>query len=406
MSKHYILAALSFLLTSTASSQDIWVQRDSVNGPPKANCVSFVIGDDGFIATGYNGSSKKRSMYSYDIDQDDWDDEVSMGGISGDGLNRTSAIGFSCDNWGFVGLGEGDGYVFQDMWMYDKVLDTWTQMADFEGPARTQAVGFHIGSLGFVGLGKGGDFATLYNDFWKFDYQTNTWTQVSSFPGTARMDAVGIDMVGKGYVGLGYDGTSYPNDFWEYFPETDTWTAKANFPGTPRGNATGFAVFPQLWVTTGDDGFNYLKDTWEYNYFGDTWTQRADFPGEARSGASSVVIENRGFVGCGFGSGVYYDDFYEYTILLENEEIIELSANVFPNPASAFFTITLNTNIKKVELEIYNSLGQKMNDRFTLNKVSDNTIEVSFSQLNKGTYYLAIFDDNEMIINQSILLSE
>jgi len=405
MSRFYIIAILSFLALRS-NAQDIWIQRDSVNGPSKANCVSFVIGDDGYIATGYDGFNKKRSMFSYDIDQNDWDDEESLGGVSGDGLNRTSAIGFSCDNWGFIGLGEGDGFVFQDMWMFDKVLGTWTQMADFGGPARTQAVGFHIGSLGYVGLGKGADLSTLYNDFWEFDYQTNNWTQLTDFPGTARMDAVGIDMVGKGYVGLGYDGSSYPNDFWEYFPSTDTWTAKADFPGTPRGNATGFAVFPQLWVTTGDDGFNYLKDTWEYNYFGDSWIQRADFPGEARSGATSVVIENRGFVGTGYGSGFYYDDFYEYTILLEVSEPIEVSAKVFPNPAESAFNITLNKDFELADLKIYNNIGQDISSLFTIDKDNNYSFKVSINDVSTGTYYLAIFEDNKMVINQQITLSK
>lgn len=386
-------------LYSTAISQNIWIQRDSVKGPGRANAASFVLEDDGYFLTGYDGSNKKRSAVSYDIDQDDWDDEPSLGGITGDGLNRSSAIGFTSGLYGYVGLGEGEGFMFKDLWKFDRYNNVWTQMADYGGEARTQAVVFEIGDTAYVGTGKASDLSTLYNDFWKYDPGNNAWTEIASFPGTPRVDAIGSDMTGKGYVGLGYDGSAYKTDFYQYYPTTDTWTQLADFPGTPRINGTCFGIFPQFYVTTGDDGFNYLNDTWEYNYFGNMWTQKADFPGDPRAGASAFIIESRPFVGLGYGNGTFYDDFYEYTVLLSEESITVSQIDVYPNPTSDFLKITnLNQNHSVI---LYNELGQEVYN--LASGEEKNNIDVS--QFETGTYFVGIFEHNELLETKKIIVA-
>ncbi len=404
MIKNSTLLLSMLLLSIGVSAQNTWIQRDSVKGPTRANCAAFMLVDDGYLIAGYNGFSKKRSVYSYDIDQDDWDQELSLGGLAGDGLNRTSAVGFNANGYGFVGLGEGNGFMFKDLWKYDRYTDTWTQMADYGGEARTQAVSFVVGNIAYVGTGKGSDFATLLNDFYAYDSETNTWTQISDFPGTPRLDAVGVSMVGKGYVTLGYDGTSFPNDFYEYDPSTDTWDSKASFPGTPRINAVGFGVFPSLFISTGDDGFNYLNDTWEYNYFGDIWIQRADFPGAPRSGASAFVIEDRPFVGTGFGDGTYYDDFYEYTVVLSTEEPLQINANLFPNPANNQFQLNTESTLNLEEIRIFSLDGKNMTDQFSIEQNSDSEFTFTFDALSVGTYYVTVTRDGEMLLNKPVII--
>jgi len=385
---------LLFSLIACASfSQDTWIQRDTINGAARANAATFVLEDDGYIITGYDGFGKKKSSVSYDIDQDDWDSELSLGGQTGDGLNRSSAVGFTSGLYGYISLGEGTGFMFKDLWQYDRYNEVWTQMADFGGESRTQAVVFEIDDTAYVGLGKGADLSTFYDDFWKYDPGSNSWSEIASFPGTARVDAVATDMIGKGYVGLGYDGSSYPTDFYQYYPTTNSWTAIASFPGAARINAVSFSVFPQLYVTTGDDGFNYLNDTWEYNYFGDVWTQRANFAGEGRSGASAFVIENRPFVGGGFSSGVYYDDFYEYTVLLSNEEPLFESIKLYPNPSADKIYIELTELNENVSVKLFSLNGQEVpiSSSFVSNK-----IEIDLSNYEAGTYFIGIYKENEL----------
>ncbi|MEZ4924067.1 MAG: kelch repeat-containing protein [Crocinitomicaceae bacterium] len=392
------------LLVTNSLAQDAWIQVDSLNGPPRANAVSFIIGDEGYITTGYDGSSKKRSMVSYDYQQDDWDNELSLGGTTGDGLNRSSAISFTAWGYGFVGLGEGTGFMFTDLWMYDKYTDSWTQMANFPGGARAQAISFCIDNIGYVGLGKLSDLATFANDLWAYDFLTNNWSQKSDFPGTARIDAIGETLGAKGYVGLGHDSNGYPNDFYEYDPQTDNWDQKADFPGSPRSNAATLGIFPQLLVITGGDAFNYFNDCWEYNYFGDVWIQRADFPGGSRSGACAFVVDGRAFAGTGYSDGQYFDDWYEYGFQLGTSELIQLNISIFPNPATTNFQIDLSKTEKKINISIYNCIGQDVSAQFS-QEIQDNVYQLNCNDIVSGQYFIIVSEEDKLLTTYPLIVS-
>src|SRR5687767_11073325 len=62
---------------------------------------------------------------------------------------------------------------------------TWTQKANYGGPATEKASGFSIGTKGYIGLGTSGT-----PDFWEWDQATNTWTQEANFTGPTRSFAV------------------------------------------------------------------------------------------------------------------------------------------------------------------------------------------------------------------------
>jgi len=394
--------SITFLCSAFGIGQDTWVQRDSVNGAPKSVGAVFTLSDDAYFLTGLDQFDFKRTMYKYDITQDDWDDAESLGGLTGDGLNRGSAIAFSVGGYGFCGLGSGSVEYFKDLWRYDGVTNSWTQMADFEGTGRREAVAFVVNDFAFVGTGQ--DNVGLTNDFWKYDHSTNMWTQISDFPGTARRDAVGISMAGQGYVGTGVDAISYKSDFYAYYPLTDTWVQKADFPGTPRHGSVGFGLFPTAFLMTGEDNtFTYKKDVWEYNYFGDSWTQRSNFPGPARSQAIAIVVQGRAFVGTGY-NGILYDDFWEYTPILSVDERINLSANIYPNPATnEFFVDFMNLN-SNLSFKIFDEIGREITSAFSIQKINNNRYQFQVSEISTGMYYLCMTDDNGNQFSKSILL--
>jgi len=43
------------------------------------------------------------------------------------------------------------------------------QKPDFKGNARSSAVGFSIGNKGYIGTGFGGNFLYILQDFWEYD---------------------------------------------------------------------------------------------------------------------------------------------------------------------------------------------------------------------------------------------
>ncbi len=393
-----LLICISFIGTALSiHGQNTWERRDSVNGPPRGASASFELDGEAFLIGGVDVEEFKRKMYSYDLDQDDWDDELSLGGETGSGLERASAVGFSGGGYGFVALGAGTSSALKDIWRYDPVSDSWTQMADFAGSGRTGAVAFVIDEIAYVGTGQDADGLT--SDFYRYTIASNTWEEIAGFAGGQRKEAVGFTMGGKGYVGTGRGPMGYFADFWEYNPLTDEWTEKAEFPGTPRIGAVGCGNFPKAYIMLGEDNdFNYRKDVWEYNYFGDVWTQRANYLGGTRTQANAIVVDNRIFVGLGY-NGIYHDDFYEYQPLPVGLESIHLAeVKVYPNPATSYFTLQFAWPLENPKVKLYTSSGADISDEIYMESFSSNSCSIRLlSTLPSGLYYIAL-EENQLAI--------
>ena len=397
--KLFLLIAVLFI-SGLAQSQDVWVQKDSVNGPPRSSCASFVMNGEGFVVSGLDIIDFNRKMYSYDVDQDDWDNEESIGGVNGAGLNRGGAIAFSINNKAYVGLGQGNtAPYYNDLWEFDPELNVWSQKASFIGSPRRQAVAFAIDTLGYVGTGQSSN--GFEKDFYSYNGQSNTWLQLNDFGGTARKGAVGFKMGAQAYVGTGDDGI-YTNDFWQYQASSDTWIEKAQFPGTGRAGACGWGVFPTAFIACGyDNTLDYTKDVWEYNYFGDVWVQRSDFIGSERTNANAFVIDGIGYLGLGY-NGEYLDDFYAYTPILSNQSN---SSNhvvkTFPNPVINSVTIELSSSLSsKVDVKLFSVTGKEMPTEMII--TCDYTVLLNVN-LPTGIYVYQLQSGNSSMVGKIII---
>jgi N-acetylneuraminic acid mutarotase len=400
---------ISLTVTESAQAQDVWVQRDTVNGPPKTAACAFAMGGLGYVGSGFDHTDYKRSFYRYQPWNDDWDKVASLGNDEGLGLNRNGAVAFAIGTLGFVTTGSGDDPYFKDLWMYHPGNDVWTQKADFAGTGRRSAVAFSAAGKGYVGTGQ--DINGYTNDFWQYDYTGNSWTPVATFPGAPRRLAVGFTIGGKGYVGTGDDGT-FAKDFYEYDPATNVWTQKADFGGTARYGATGFGNYTAGFIGTGyDNTLNYTNDFWEYHYHSDTWEQRAPFPGSARSNAVGFAIGGSGYIGTGY-DGQPREDFYEYTPILSTEEINARiqQLEVYPNPAVDAITVSFDGEISASTLavEVYALDGKNVTDRVSVlssaTSFDRTSVRLNVSQLNTGNYLLKGIGDYGQIVGSATLI--
>ena len=375
-------------------AQNVWIPRDSVNGPPRSAVVGFSINGLGYAGLGIDHTEYKRSFYRYDKVNDDWDRVESFGGPTGDGNERSSAVAFVIGGFAYVGLGQGANPYFGDFWKFDPVTDTWTQVADYGGTPRTQAAAFSIDNYGYAGTGQ--SINGLEKDFWKYDPAGNTWSPVADFGGTPRRQAVGVGMGGQGYVGTGDDGT-FTNDFWQYEPSTDSWIQKASFPGNPRYGATGFAIFPQVFIGTGyDNTLSYRDDFWKYNFWNNTWQPVAYFSGGPRANAFSFTIGTRGYVGCGY-NGVLLDDFYEYFPVVGVDELSydKNLIKIYPNPSSRFITISISGKAEFRQIGIYSMSGRIIKSADAGNGVADK-ITIDCQDLPPGNYLCMVKNNSEI----------
>ncbi|MDG1332042.1 MAG: hypothetical protein P8P74_06920 [Crocinitomicaceae bacterium] len=394
--------SLSFtLLTISSFAQNTWSQKDSVNGAPRSVSSAFILNNEAYIVAGLDEEGFRRKMYSYDFFQDDWDQEESLGGINGAGLNRGSACAFAVGFKAYVCLGQGEtnGF-FKDNWEYDLVSETWSQKSDFIGEARRQAIVFVIDEIAYVGTGIAA--SGLKKDMYSYDAATNTWTQLSDFGGTARKEAAAFTMGGEGYVGTGDDGIMR-NDFWQYQPGPDIWIQKASLPGLPRKGAVGWGIFPNAYICTGEDNtFNYSTDLWEYNFWLDSWTQQPGLPGPGRSNAVAFVLNGLGFVGTGY-NGIFLDDLYAFTPTLSNGIDLDKSdVSVYPIPANDYVTIDVDN--QDLALRLIGLDGKQLSSEKHVVK-TDTGFMIRRDDLSTGTYFFQLINTNGVVYSDKILFN-
>jgi len=291
---------LDIIHVISQNPSNTWNQKADFGGISRWSAVGFSIDNKGYIGMGYSGSYE-RDFWEFDPILNTWTQKADFGGTA-----RYRAVGFSIGTKGYIGTGM-DGNFKKDFWEFDPLLNTWTQKADFGGTARFYAVGFSIGAKGYIGTGSDG---SLKKDFWEFDPLLNTWTPKADFGGTARSSAVGFSIDTKGYIGMGGSG-SLKKDFWEFNPLLNTWTQKADFGGTVLNYTVGFSIGAKGYIGTGNNAGN-KKDFWEFDPLLNTWTQKADFGGTARANAVGFSIGTKGYLGTGSAPSSS-KDIWEYT---------------------------------------------------------------------------------------------
>jgi len=235
------------------------------------------------------------------------------------GAARYRCLGFSIGTKGYFTMGDIDAIPNNtDLWEYDAASNNWAQKASFPGPARNNICAcFTINGKAYIGCGSSwvpGTY-TYYNDFWMYDPGLNTWTAKASFPGAARKCAVFFTIGECGYMVSGADqSNNYLNETWEYNSTNDTWTQKASVGSFGRAYAVGFAIGNMGYFGLGANSSNTkLSDFWQYDQVNNTWTQKNNFPGGARTYMSGTSLGNYGYLGFGMANSIDYNsDFWIY----------------------------------------------------------------------------------------------
>ena len=232
-----------------------------------------------------------------------------------DGKARQAAASFvlstpDSKTLAYIGGGnDGDNNRLNDFWNYDNVRNTWTQVANFTGPARSSAVGFSVSNKGYVGTGIDANNARL-NDFYQYDPATNKWTKVADYPGAPRYSAVAFAINGKGYVGTGYDRSNYYKDFFAYDPATNAWSIIASLSGNKREGAVAFVLNNLGYVTTGNNNLAPQTDVWAYDPAQNTWLEKAKFTTDEtvqRSYGAAFTINGKAYVCNGTGNNTTWE---------------------------------------------------------------------------------------------------
>ena len=261
-------------------------------------------------------------LIPYTITSQVWQNTANF---TGDG--RHHPITFSNDQFGYV----VSGSYMNDVFKYDKISDTWTQLQNIPFSARGYCYGVSIGGIAFMGFGSTSNGA-YPTDWWQFNMLTETWTELASFPSDGRNHPAMIVANENIYVGCGSNNTGNLGDWWEYNVINDSWSQKSSFIGNDRHHPFYFGIDEFAYVGFGHGslpgpgnnpslGVYIYNDFYRYNPTNDNWTQLSDFPSEARVAGTQFSYNGKGYILSGDGDNhgpLDSGEMWEYTPLSDS----------------------------------------------------------------------------------------
>jgi N-acetylneuraminic acid mutarotase len=401
MKKGYLLAFAIFFIAN-CSAQNTWTSKTAISSAI-AEPSSFVIGNFGYVVAGVDNIGAISATWQYDPSADSWTQKADAGATG-----RYGAFGFSINSMGYVGSGfDNNENLLSDLLQYNPQTNSWTAKTAIP-QGRYSASCFVIGSNAYVACGlSDSQNLIILNDVWKYDVSNDTWTQLSAFPGGKRAAASGFSCGGNGYIACGADsdGLNTLNDVWEYTVATDTWTQKSVFTSDAREGATSFVIGNFAYMGAGFD-FQYShNDFWRYDCSNDAWTQITSLPGVERDGAFAFVLNNHAFVGGGYDNNsdpiadnwMYSPD----SSLGTNDINLAGTLTVFPNPASEFLTLSVESKngFAHSSISIYDSRGN-LKKSFMM---SYKKIIIDLSDYASGIYFVRTISDDGRIIQSRFI---
>jgi N-acetylneuraminic acid mutarotase len=220
-----------------------WTQKRDYPGTAVYGASGFSIGSYGYVVNGWDSTGSGQgpaTTWQYDPSTDSWTAKAAFIGST-----RYTSAAFSVNGKGYVACGFSP--YMNDVFCYDPTTDSWSQRSSFPGGPRQNMVAFTIGNTAYAGMGATGDNRASYfieSDLYKYDDLTDTWTQLSPFPGDAVAAAASFTINGNAYVVDGVDQNSVyysvsiapSNKVWKYTPASDTWSLYGVFPDSALFN--------------------------------------------------------------------------------------------------------------------------------------------------------------------------
>lgn len=315
--------------------QGNWIKQAEFLGEPRSGAVSFTIGNDAYIGTGYQiiksfdeTETEEEycftSFYKYNL-QYGWDKIADFPGKA-----RHEAVAFSINGKGYVGTGvDIDGNRLKDFYEYDPSTNTWKEAPEFIGSARQGAVAFSINNIGYVGTGYGillGEDHNSLSDFFKFE--NGEWIGMGQYPGRRTPNLTSFIINNKAYLTGGHNN----DDVWEFDPSkikenNNGWTKKIDTDSNNnkelvvRSNAVSFVINNKGYIVTGILN-NYNRTVWEYHPENDKWVEKTGLEMEmvSRENAVGFSINNRGFITTGNINNYSLSDMWEFNPDMEESD--------------------------------------------------------------------------------------
>jgi hypothetical protein len=301
-------AALAWSLLGKRTAEaatPTWSLLETPTAPPARGDHALVydaVGDR-VLLFGGRGETDYNDVWSLNVASGEWVELSATGTLP---APRFTPNGFFDPSSGrlIAGFGQGNSF-FNDVWAFDPVSLTWTQlgMQEQDRPARRYGAAHAfdaaqsrlIISHGFTDNGR-------FDDTWVFDLGTEQWTEVETsepLPLKRCLVRGGWDPAAQTFMIFGGQSNprAYRDDLWLLDLDSARWTRNKSLPRpTPRNlYAACFDEALSRWLIFGGetkDGFE--RDLWSYGTALTSWERlRTDKtkPSRRRSGETVLAGE-------------------------------------------------------------------------------------------------------------------
>lgn len=370
------------------------------------------------------------------------------------GSGRFGAVRFVINDMVYVGLGEaGEGVYPKDFYKFDPVSNQWTPIADFPGAGRETGIAYTVNGKGYVGLGISfvGGSTNVFSDLWRYDPVGDTWTQLGNFDGGARSKAAAFVLNGSAYIGTGINAQfGFLNDWWKYDPVADNWIVQNNLDNiTYRYGSVAFVANNKAYLAGGRGNAGvFFSEVHEFdpNHASNGWVLKAtDAVNLQFVSAAAFVINNnaylcyglnanfvtrfdlvtneinnlgdllglgdpvryapvayftttgKGYLGLGYTSVVanqasaYKRDFWQFNFATTpvKEPLAEAPAKILPTDQKGIFSILFISNsapASSINVQVFDALGRMI---YTQNHINSDQ-QIDLNQCAPGTYFVRI----------------
>lgn len=101
--------------------------------------------------------------------------------------------------YGISGVSNDPSLIFKSVYVYDPYTNEWSRKKDFPGLTRSRATAFASGGKGYICQGgywkeisPGNFMSTQLNDMWQYDDVNDSWSQLEDVPWEGRSQYVGM----------------------------------------------------------------------------------------------------------------------------------------------------------------------------------------------------------------------
>ena len=250
---------------------DSWTEVAPFPDSARVKAVAAVVNGKAYVGLGFyqekaNGMNNEagilKGFWMYNPETNKWTKKANFPSISAD-----ACVSFVIKNDIYVGSGfDGLGFT-SNYWKYNTLSDSWVRLNNFTGGDRTGGVSCSDSTHIYFGTGYD---TTNKNDWWEYFPQSDSWIKRKSMPDNGRVNGVALTINGRYFVSTGshfggnYTGGHLNSDIAEYDAIRDVWYERGNIVASGRENAISFTINGKGYIGFGENDTNVLNDFWSF----------------------------------------------------------------------------------------------------------------------------------------------